>query len=69
MGPTGMCFRLNDLAPPATPLLRDENRLWVALQARSGGIWGGCVYDVNHLVEALEEELPQPQEPGKQLAR
>ena len=39
----------------STPLLPDEIRLWAALQVRSGGIWGGCVYDVNHLVEALED--------------
>ena len=48
------CFRLNDLAPPPA-LLPDETRLWAALQARSGGKWGGCVYDVNHLVEVLED--------------
>lgn len=39
----------------STLLLPDETRLWAALQARSGGIWGGCVYDVNHLVEVLED--------------
>ena len=42
----------DDLAPH--PLLPDETRLWAALQARSGGTWSGCVYDVNRLVEALE---------------
>jgi putative YjhG/YagF family dehydratase len=33
--------------PPAT-------RLWAALQQVSGGTWGGCVYDVERIVEALE---------------
>jgi putative YjhG/YagF family dehydratase len=33
--------------PPAT-------RLWAALQNVSGGTWGGCVYDVDAIVEALE---------------
>ncbi|MDP2293714.1 MAG: YjhG/YagF family D-xylonate dehydratase [Actinomycetota bacterium] len=31
-----------------------DTRLWAALQARSGGAWGGCVYDVDALVDALE---------------
>ena len=39
----------------STLLLSDETRLWAALQARFGGIWGGYVYDVNHLVEVLED--------------
>ena len=29
-------------------------RLWAALQQASGGTWGGCVYDVDRIVEALE---------------
>jgi dihydroxyacid dehydratase/phosphogluconate dehydratase len=41
-----------DLAPH--PDLPDDTRLWAALQARSGGPWGGCVYDVEALVRALE---------------
>jgi dihydroxyacid dehydratase/phosphogluconate dehydratase len=41
-----------DLAPH--PLLPDDTRLWAALQAQSGGTWGGCVYDVNRLLEVLE---------------
>lgn len=32
----------------------DDTRLWAALQAASGGTWGGCVYDVNRVVELLE---------------
>lgn len=29
-------------------------RLWAALQQVSGGTWGGCVYDVQRIVDALE---------------
>jgi putative YjhG/YagF family dehydratase len=36
------------------PLLPDDTRLWAALQAQSGGTWGGCVYDVNSLIQALK---------------
>ena len=39
--------------------LPDDTRLWAALQARSGGSWGGCVYDVDAIVSALDA-LPQP---------
>jgi putative YjhG/YagF family dehydratase len=34
-----------DLA--ADPQLPDDTRLWAALQALSGGTWGGCVYDAD----------------------
>ena len=37
-----------------------DTRLWAALQAASGGTWGGCVYDVDQIVERLE------QNPGSQ---
>lgn len=30
-----------------------DTRLWAALQALSGGSWGGCVYDVDAVVDAL----------------
>src|SRR5579871_780990 len=30
-----------------------DTRLWAALQRVSGGTWGGCVYDVEAIVEAL----------------
>ena len=33
--------------------LPDDTRLWAALQARSGGSWGGCVYDVGEIERAL----------------
>jgi putative YjhG/YagF family dehydratase len=44
--------------PPRPDLKADDNlpadtRLWAALQAVSGGTWGGCVYDVDAIVERL----------------
>jgi putative YjhG/YagF family dehydratase len=30
-----------------------DTRLWAALQRASGGAWGGCVYDVERIVELL----------------
>jgi len=33
--------------------LPDDTRLWAALQQASGGTWGGCVYDVDRIVEVL----------------
>ncbi|GAB4557261.1 MAG: xylonate dehydratase YagF [Anaerolineae bacterium] len=43
------------LAPD--PDLPDDTRLWAALQAISGGTWGGCVYDVDAILEALAPML------------
>jgi len=40
-----------DLAPD--PDLPDDTRLWAALQAASGGTWGGCVYDVQSILAAV----------------
>ena len=34
-------------------LLPEDTRLWAALQNASGGTWGGCVYDVDAIVDAL----------------
>jgi dihydroxyacid dehydratase/phosphogluconate dehydratase len=31
-----------------------ETRLWAALQQVGGGTWGGCVFDVDAIVRALE---------------
>jgi xylonate dehydratase len=41
-----------DLAPD--PGLPDDTRLWAALVQTSGGVWGGCVYDVDRIVARLE---------------
>jgi putative YjhG/YagF family dehydratase len=40
-----------DLAPEES--LPDDTRLWAALVQRSGGVWSGCVYDVDAIVEAV----------------
>jgi dihydroxyacid dehydratase/phosphogluconate dehydratase len=41
-----------DLKPALA--LPDDTRLWAALQAVSGGTWGGSVYDVDRIVAVLE---------------
>jgi putative YjhG/YagF family dehydratase len=41
----------SDLA--ADPDLPSDTRLWAALQAVGGGAWGGCVYDVDAIQNAL----------------
>jgi putative YjhG/YagF family dehydratase len=46
-----------DLAPD--PALPADTRLWAALQAVSGGTWGGCVYDVETIVAALAASSAQ----------
>ena len=40
-----------DLAPD--PALPADTRLWAALQAASGGTWGGCVYDAEAIIAAV----------------
>jgi putative YjhG/YagF family dehydratase len=47
----GRSFR-SDLAP--RPDLPDDTRLWAALQATGGGTWGGCVFDVDAIVQTLD---------------
>jgi hypothetical protein len=44
-----------DLAPD--PNLPDDTRLWAALQRVGGGTWGGCVYDVDAIVAALNRNV------------
>ncbi|MBI4325634.1 MAG: YjhG/YagF family D-xylonate dehydratase [Chloroflexi bacterium] len=34
--------------------LPDDTRLWAALQQVGGGTWGGCVYDVEQILQALQ---------------
>ncbi|MHB1959651.1 MAG: YjhG/YagF family D-xylonate dehydratase [Acidobacteriaceae bacterium] len=41
-----------DLAPHSD--LPDDTRLWAALVQASGGVWGGCVYDVDTILAVLE---------------
>jgi dihydroxyacid dehydratase/phosphogluconate dehydratase len=40
------------LAPDAA--LPADTRLWAALQQAGGGTWGGCIFDVDRIVELLE---------------
>ena len=40
-----------DLKP--NPELPEDTQLWAALQNISGGTWGGCVYDVERIIEKL----------------
>jgi putative YjhG/YagF family dehydratase len=42
-----------DLAPD--PDLPDDTRLWAALQNVGGGTWGGCVYDVDEVIDCLKK--------------
>jgi putative YjhG/YagF family dehydratase len=42
----------SDLQPH--PELPDDTRLWAALVQASGGVWGGCVYDVDAIVSRLQ---------------
>ena len=44
-----------DLRPH--PDLPADTRLWAALQAASGGVWAGSVYDVDKITEALQAGL------------
>jgi xylonate dehydratase len=43
-----------DLTPH--PELPEDTRLWAALVHASGGVWGGCVYDVDKIIEKLEKQ-------------
>jgi xylonate dehydratase len=41
-----------ELSPdPGVP---DDTRLWAALQRAGGGTWGGCIYDVDRILELLD---------------
>ncbi len=42
----------SDLSPDAA--IPDDTRLWAALQSVGGGTWGGCVYDVDAILNALK---------------
>jgi len=42
-----------DLRPH--PALPADTRLWAALVQASGGVWGGCVYDVDAITTQLEK--------------
>ena len=44
----------SDLAP--RPDLPGDTRLWAALQQTCGGTWGGCVFDVDAILEKLDAD-------------
>ena len=44
--------------------LPDDTRLWAALTRVGGGTWGGCVYDVDRIIAALEAGGATPQAKG-----
>ena len=54
-GRDAACWRRASCATTWRPIrnLPDDTRLWAALQAASGGTWGGCVYDVEAIVKKL----------------
>jgi dihydroxyacid dehydratase/phosphogluconate dehydratase len=39
------------------PDLPGDTRLWAALQRASGGVWAGCVYDVDKIVKVIDAGL------------
>jgi xylonate dehydratase len=41
------------------PDLPDDTRLWAALQTVGGGTWGGCVYDTDAIISALNTATEQ----------
>lgn len=41
----------------AHPKLPDDTRLWAALQQASGGMWAGCIYDVDRIIEVINAGL------------
>jgi putative YjhG/YagF family dehydratase len=53
---------LNDELRP-DPRVPGDTRLWAALQAVGGGSWGGCVYDVDRIIEALGQSLHEAAPP------
>jgi len=53
-GAAVLAGRTPDPAIAGDPRLPDDTKLWAALQAVSGGTWGGCVYDVERILEVLD---------------
>jgi putative YjhG/YagF family dehydratase len=52
-----------DLRP--NPDMPADTRLWAALQQVGGGTWGGCVYDVEEIVERLAVRKRRTRRPGQ----
>jgi dihydroxyacid dehydratase/phosphogluconate dehydratase len=38
------------------PALPADTQLWAALQYASGGVWAGCVYDADRIVDQLSNQ-------------
>jgi putative YjhG/YagF family dehydratase len=53
------------LAPHAK--LPEDTRLWAALQQASGGTWGGCVYDVDRIVEVIDAGVAALEKGGRKI--
>lgn len=53
----------DDLRPH--PQLPDDTRLWAALQHASGGTWGGCVFDVDTIIETLRAGMNGTGKPAR----
>ena len=54
----GQTILLNRTTPStlqADPRLPQDTRLWAALQNVSGGTWGGCIYDVEEIIQIIEK--------------
>jgi len=45
---------LRGRSPREDPDLPSDTRLWAALQAASGGVWRGAVYDADRIIRLLE---------------
>ena len=41
------------------PDLPDDTRLWAALQRAGGGVWAGCVYDVDAIIKVIDIGLSE----------
>jgi dihydroxyacid dehydratase/phosphogluconate dehydratase len=39
------------------PDLPDDTRLWAALQRAGGGVWAGCIYDVDNIIKVIDAGL------------
>ena len=52
-GPRPGAVEADQRKPAPHPALPDDTRLWAALVQASGGVWGGCVYDVDAIVAQL----------------
>ena len=48
----------DDITPD--PDLPADTALWARMQSVSGGLWGGCVYDHDAIVAALDRSVPAP---------